>query len=293
MPPISGADNGGFAWLLTFRPRPENFTDDLVDAVTEFITTKLDADWHWVVKEKGNHLHAAIFLHKPQQRPNIITKFIGDPRYKTSYAPLRHWSDEEKKNFSRYDRERKTGAVINMTTLGAVASYLSGEFDSKLGDDFEVISQKLPPAEDISELEQYLPAVDGLKRKRQISVWYAQQEEYFNNAKKERTIPEITDAPLSERTLVYFLQHRMWVARDMENLADQRILQQKARALLGYMQKVATGRYTDPKLKTYEDADQEPCTRCHHCSNMDAEQIKLRRRGKCLNCKRPYEDCHC
>ena len=301
MPPISGADNGGFAWMLTFRPRPENFTDQLVDTVTSFIKDKLEPDWHLIVKERGNHLHAAIFLHKPTQRGNLIHKFIGDTRVRTSNAPLQHWDDSEKKNFSRYDRERKTGAVINMTTLGLIAEYLSGEFDSKLGDDFEVISEHLPDASDISELEEYLPAVDGLKKKRQISVWYSQMEECYKEAVKSKLkIPVgvhgdgekmyrcISEMRLVETTLVSLIQYRMWVVRDMDVIADDRIVQQRARALLGFIQQVAWGSYQDPARHTHEDG----CLPSHW-RDMGRTERRLWATDRCISCRRRVEDCRC
>ena len=238
MPPSASADNGGFAWMVTIRPREQNFSDQLVSNVKAYIENTLRPDWHLAVIEKGNHIHTAIFMHKPFQRSNFITNWLNNP--------LKGFDEDEKKNFRKYDRERKTGAVVNMTTLGIVAEYLSGEFDRKLGDDFEVLTEHLPAAEDISELEEYLPAVDGLKRKRHMSVWYAKQEEYYKTLKAEHPIPGITDSPLSEMSLLAMIQHRMYVERDMDIIADERILQQRVRALLAFMRREATGAYQDP-----------------------------------------------
>lgn len=230
MPPNASADNGGFAWLLTIRPRGEHFNDDLVQAVSKYVDT-LGADWHLIVMEKGNHLHCAVFLHEPQQRSNLITKFINNP--------LKGFDDDEKKNFRKYDRASKTGAVLNMTTLGMVAEYLSGDFDRKLEDEFEVISEHLPPAEDISELEEYLPAVDGLKRKRQVSVWFAKLAEDY---RKDRG-----DTTMTESEALSYIQYRMFVAKDMDIIADQRILRQKVRSFVPYFNGVVPDHYSDYK----------------------------------------------
>lgn len=91
-----------------------------------------------MVKEKSNHLHCAIFMHDAKQRSNVIATFLNNP--------LKHYDDDEKKNFRKYmyDRDKKTGAVINMTTLGMVADYMSGDHEGKEQDDFEVILDKLP-----------------------------------------------------------------------------------------------------------------------------------------------------
>ena len=149
-----------------------------------------------------------------------------------------------------------------MTSLFLISEYLSGEYYAKLGDEFEVLSEHLPPADDISELEEYLPAVDGLKRKRQLSVWYAQMEEYWyaQMAMKDSPLrdclyidPETQDPELNESNLLGLAQYRMWVARDMELISDERILQQKVRALLGFMKKEVTGRYEDRKRLTHQD----------------------------------------
>lgn len=230
MPPSASADNGGFAWMITIRPR--EYSMELESSVHEFITEGLNPTWWLGVREKGNHSHWAVFLDKGQQRSNLITRFLNNP--------LKGYDEAEAKNFRRYDKETKTAAVLNMTTLGMVAEYLSGEFDKKLDDEYEVISEHLPPPEDISELEEYLPAVDGLKRKRQISVWYATQKIAYDDRK--------FTLPATERSVLEFLNHRMYVWKDMDILADQRILKQKVRALVRYMNSDGTASYTDHQL---------------------------------------------
>lgn len=219
MPPATNADNGGFAWMLTIRPRGEHFTDELVESVQNYIVNKLQPDWHLIVKEKGNHLHCAVFLHDPKQRSNIITQFLNNP--------LKDYDDTEKKNFRKYDKEKKSGAVINMTTLGMVSDYLSGEFDGKEDDEYVVISEKLPDNDDISELEEYLPAVDGLKRKRQISVWYANLEAEYRQMHPNTEV-------MNEEEALRFIQYKMFTAKDMDIIADQCILRQKVRSFVPY-----------------------------------------------------------
>lgn len=235
MPPSASADNGGFAWFITIRPR--DYTDELEQAVITYITEKLKPDWHLGVREKGNHSHWTIFTNKGIQRSNLITQFLNNP--------LKGYTDDEKKLFRTYNRESKTGAVLNCTTLGVVAEYLSGEFDKKLDDDFEVISENLPAPEDISELEEYLPAVDGLKRKRQISVWYALQAQEY----KERDMPKL----VTEETVLSFLNHRMYVWKDMDILADQKKLKEKVRCLVRYMNEDGSATYNDRQLLDEDD----------------------------------------
>lgn len=232
MPPKTSADNGGFAWFVTIRPKPEHFNEQLEDDVIKYVETKLKPDWWLLVKEKGNHLHCAVFMHDPEQRSNFVTKWLNNP--------LKNYEDEEKKNFRRYDREKKSGAVLQMTTLGTVVEYLSGDYGDKAEDEFEVLSEKLPPVEDISELEEYLPAVNGLKRKRQMSVWYAELEEDF----KEKH-PDIT--VMTEALALRYVQRRMFCLRDMEVMADQRILRQKLRSFVSYFNQEVSGFYTDYK----------------------------------------------
>ena len=229
MPPATTADNGGFAFMVTVRPR--EYDEQVEAAMLEYIDGKVD---HFLaVREKGNHSHWALFFHKGVQRSNLITMLLR--------GPLKSYFDEdEAKLFRRYDRERKTGAVINMTTLGIVAQYLSGEFDKKEFDEFLVIDEKLPSSEDISELEEYLPAVDGLKRKRQVSVWYAQQAEKY----KLKDMP----MPATERTVLQFLNTRMYVDKDIDILADQRILKQKTVALVRYINEDGSATYNDGHL---------------------------------------------
>lgn len=283
MAPSASADNGGFAWLVTIRPRPEHFTDELIDAVKAYLE-KIKPDWHLCVIEKGNHIHAAVFMHKPDQRSNFITKWLN--------GPLKDWDDAEKKNFRRYDRENKTGAVLNMTTLGIVAEYLSGEYKDKINDEFEVLSEHLPAAEDISELEEYLPAVDGLKRKRQMSVWYAQMEEEFYKLKKDSPIPGITDQGIHESSILKFVQHKMYVARDMDVIADERILQQKVRALVAYMSSTATGRYQDPGRNNSDQLLEQYMEKLSR-QDMPDWMKRRERKGACLNCGKMPEACHC
>ena len=237
MPPNASADNGGFAFSITVRPRAEHFTDELVDTFCEYVETTMGADWYLIVKEKGNHLHAAVFLHEPQQRSNFITKLLNNP--------LRVYDEDEKRNFRKYDRTSKTGAVINLTSLGFVAEYLSGEFDRKLDDEFEVLKEHLPPATDISELEEYLPAVDGLKRKRQISVWYAKLAEDY---RKDR--PDSHEEMTEDEALDY-IQYRMFVVKDMDIIADQRILRMKVRSFVPYFNGKVPNIYLDYPRDTF------------------------------------------
>ena len=227
MPPSASADNGGFAFLVTVRPREYDL--DLEEKVRKYVLEKLKPDWHLGVREKDNHSHWTLFFNKGYQRSNLITMFLNNP--------LKGYDDAEKKNFRHYNREAKTGAVFNCTTLGIVSEYLSGECDKKLDDDFHVVSENLPQSDDISELEEYLPAVDGLKRKRQISVWYALQEEEY--VKQELPVP--TD----EETILGFLNKRMYETRDMDVLADQKKLKEKVRALVKYVNKDASATYND------------------------------------------------
>ena len=80
-----------------------------------------------------------------------------------------------------------------------------------------------------------------------ISPWYRDQEECFLKMKAEAPIEGITDAPISEKTILAFLQFRMYVVRDMDVISDKRILQQKVRALAAFMLKRADGMYQDPR----------------------------------------------
>lgn len=235
MPPSASADNGGFAYLITIRPRGETFTEDLVDDVRKYVETKVGADWHLIVKEKGNHLHCAVFLHEPQQRSNLATKWLNNP--------LKDYDEKEARNFRRYDNINKTGAVLNMTTLGTVSEYLSGEFDRKLDDEFEVISEHLPPATDISELEEYLPAVNGLKRKRQTNVWLAKLAEDYRKDRGE--------AVMTEALALNYVQYRFFVSKDMEIIFDQRILRQKLRSFVPFFNGVVLDYYTDYKQSVF------------------------------------------
>jgi len=223
--------------MVTIRPKAENFTEDLVLSVKDYIVDKWQPDWHLIAMEKGNHLHCAMFLHEPQQRSNVITKFLNNP--------LKAYDDDEKKNFRRFDRASKTGAVLQLTTLGIVAEYLSGEFERKLEDEFEIISERLP--EDISELEEYLPAVNGLKRKRQVSVWYSTLEAEFRAARPDVEV-------ITEADALLFVQTKMFVSRDMDIIADQRILRQKIRSFVPYFNKEAIGYYTDYSRSTFPNS---------------------------------------
>lgn len=227
MPPATTADNGGFAFLVTIRPR--DYSLELEEKVKKYILEKVQPDWHLGVREKSNHSHWTLFLHDGEQRSNLITKFLNNP--------LKDLADDEKSLFRRYDRNLKTGAVVNLTTLGAVAEYLSGEFDKKIDDDFEVISEKLPEPDDISELEEYLPATNGLKRKRQCSVWYACAAEKYKGPK-----------PCAESDVLGYLNTRMYVEKDLDIIPDMRILKQKTVALVRYINSEGSPTYNDATL---------------------------------------------
>ena len=78
MPPNASADNGGFAWFVTVRPRPEHFTDELIADVKKYIQ-KIRPDWHIAVIEKGSHIHVTYFMHEPAQRSNVVTNWLNNP----------------------------------------------------------------------------------------------------------------------------------------------------------------------------------------------------------------------
>lgn len=248
MPPSSTAVGGGFAFQITVRPRAEHFTDDLVDAFCDYVENKMGCDFHLIVKEKDNHLHAAVFLHEPQQRSNLITKLLNNP--------LRGYDEDEQRNFRRLTKSGGStkGAVTQMYNTGMVVNYLSGEHEGKEDDAYEVLSSNLPDDDDISELEEYLPAAGGLKKSQQITSWCAKMEAHFRE--KHPDVEEMT-----EKIALVFVQTRMFVTRDMDIIYDQKVLRQKIRAFVPYFNKKAPGYYLDYKAEVLPT--EHPCPWMH------------------------------
>ncbi len=237
MPPSASADNGGFAWFTTFRPR--EYTEERRDKFVNYVENLEGLDWHWIVEEKGNHIHCVTFMHTGWQRSNWITGFLGPKEAKKSNAPLFSLDDDEKANFRRAPKEGK-GAVKNCTSIEVIREYLSGEYARKVDDEFQVLSENLPDEDDIAELETYLPRVDGLKRKRICSQWYAMQAEHMTAAK----IPK----PCTERQVLGFINNRMYVKKDIDIIADQKLLKQKVVALVKYYNEDDSPKYNDMTL---------------------------------------------
>lgn len=229
MPPATSADNGSFAYLITIRPRAGNYTRERVNNVLSWLEQSKEQkkvniipDWIFAVEEESNHAHICVFLHYPYQRGNLVKELLKHPL---------QWMDhDEAKNFSSYNRLTNQAACKSITSVEVVASYLSGgaHYAAKEDRPFEVLLAQLPEDGDISALEEYLPAVDGLKRKRQISVWYAEQERLLQAegvATSAITLPEIHT----------YLARRMFKDRDMEICVDPRILRQRINGLYAYM----------------------------------------------------------
>lgn len=231
MPPDPAFHGGCNAFVVTVRPREEHFSDELVDSVRTYVETKIGADWHLIVKEKGNHLHCAVFLHEPQQRSNFATKWLNNP--------LRDYDEQERRNFRKWDNARNTSAIKGMTSLHMVTEYLSGQYEGKEDDDFEVVSENLPSSDDISELEEYLPAVNGLKKdKDNIRSWCGKMEPLFREKHPDVEV-------MTEALALMFIQTKMFVDRDMDIIYDQRILRQKVRSFVPFFNKNAPGYYLD------------------------------------------------
>ena len=269
MPPSSTADNGGFAWFVTLRPRAETYTKPLRDRFVRHILESLKPDWHWIVEEKSNHVHAAFFLHDGQQRSNLVTGFLGKATAKRSDAPLFLLDEQEKANFRRFTKDGKA-AVKNLTTVQCITEYLSGEYARKVDDDFLVLSENLPDDEDISELEEYLPCVDGLKRKRQRSPWYHQAEAAYFEFRKAH--PAEYPFPTDERHVLRFVNKSMYATRTMDVIADQKILKARVVALVKFINMYEGDEYNDITLL---DCESQLKGRKKHKAIMDSQRFNV------------------
>lgn len=229
MPPIG--DNGIFAFFITIRPRIEEFTDSFVKSTVSYVLSLPDLEYNFIVQEGHgddyDHLHLVLFFAKGKKRENLCAMIAN--------SCLKECTPETVRNFKKW-RTDGSASVKAATSLDLITSYLSGEHSSKLGDPNTVLSNNLPE-EDLSSLEQYLPAVDGLKKKRNISIWYAQQKKYF--------LDDYPDVPISEATVLMFLKRRMFTTKDMDVISDPRILRQKCRALVSYMTNDEDPTYSD------------------------------------------------
>lgn len=147
-------EGGCYAFFATFRPR-DGITDATIGRLVQR-APELCSYWFIVEEKEGveRHAHAVLFPKKPQQRSNLITMLTR--------TVISDWTADEKKNFRRWDKQRKTGAVKTVTHLECITDYLDGTRASKSEDKYAIIDQKLPS--DLGQLEKYLPDVGKLKK---------------------------------------------------------------------------------------------------------------------------------
>lgn len=169
---------GSFAFFATFRPRG-GITDEVINRLIAYMP--IICRYWTIVEEKvgeERHVHVCLFLHKAQQRSNIVTMLTRRIIY--------DWDDDEKKNFRRWCRNLGTGAVKVLTNLEVITSYLSGEYARKSEDYFAIVDRKLP--EDLSELESFVPQVGALLRPKNMKnvTLLRQLQEHLNWPSREK-----------------------------------------------------------------------------------------------------------
>jgi len=156
------SDGGCLAYFATFRP-VHGITTETLQRVTTCIRSNC-VYWFIVTEKSGHerHAHAVLFPKKAHQRSNLIGLITRQCLY--------DWTEPEQKNFRRWDRTTKTGAVKTCTHLEVITDYLDGTRLSKSKDPYEIVDQFLP--DDLSLLEKYMPDVGTLKRPK--NVWCTQ-----------------------------------------------------------------------------------------------------------------------
>lgn len=156
---MSQFDEGGcYSFFATFRP-VHGISSETIRRICKYAHTSC-AYWFIVAEKEAHekHVHAVLFPKKSQQRSNIITNL-------TRHC-ISDWTDAEQKNFRRWDKVTKTGAVKVVTHLEVITDYLDGTRVKKCNDPFEIVDQFLP--DDLAVLEKYIPNVGALARKKNI-----------------------------------------------------------------------------------------------------------------------------
>lgn len=144
------------------RQHPKCVGDDDLRNLHNYL--RAHATYWLVVEEKlapETHFHIVELTNKEQQRSNYITTF--------QKWCMAEWSDIERSNHRSYNRSRKSGAVLQVTSLHVITDYLDGTRESKGGDHFKVLLDNLP--EDLSVLEEFIPDVGGIKQ-RKVNLRY-------------------------------------------------------------------------------------------------------------------------
>jgi hypothetical protein len=221
--PSASAGNGGFAYFVTVRPRGGVRPGSHLEKLVINYTREICANGYYIIvaeeEDEERNLHVACFTDKPYQRFNFIRGYLRNALFS--------FDDDEKRNFSQYDRNKKNGCVVTMTSLGCIENYIDSTYGAKRGDSYQLLAEYLPDAECTEVLKNFLPAVDGLKRKHQISVWYLEQEKKYH----ELNLPK----PATMYTVSAMLERRMFKDRDMEIISNLKVYREKCHALVCFI----------------------------------------------------------
>lgn len=221
------------SFALTIRPK-DGLTDRQADAL---ITFGKKHDYHLIGLEKEGterHAHLGIFQEKPRAKCNVENRLLSMPAFQSL-------SPQEVKVFRK-------GTKI-MYNSDYIMGYI-GNPDKE--DDYYELSRHLP--DDIDDLEPYYPPPGDTSAKRPVSIWYTTRASGYEGPK-----------PATESSVLSYIKRLMFVDLSIEIIADQRVLQQKVRALVALINADDSPTYLDPNRSTDEEHRRELKTRCGAC----------------------------
>lgn len=168
----------GNSFFFTINPRDgvDNAPRDIADTLIAKILG--DSFYHVLVREKEglrSHYHFVIFMR---------TRIVDQSNYKRSYgqarkSPLHYmYEDSPVPKDSEWHNFMHNGCVKQPYNTDIITEYLSGHFEAKADDPFEMLSAHLPS--DLDHLSPWLsdPALLG-RSKPVLNAWYVQYEKLF------------------------------------------------------------------------------------------------------------------
>lgn len=221
------------AWALTVRPK-DGLTDTMLQAIDKFAHR---CKYHLLGVEKegtDKHAHLGIFLDKPSTKSNICNRLLAAPALKCLA--------------SAEVKVLRAGVKI-MYNSDYIFGYIGNE---DKGDAYTEVSRSLP--DDIGELESFYPPPGDTSAKKPVSIWYATRAAAYDGP-----------TPATEVSVLRHLMTLMFSEKTIEVIADQRILQQKCRALKAYINSYTDPTYLDPRMSTDVEHRVEQSLRCGQC----------------------------
>ena len=231
----------GYAFMHTCRPR-DGIDNAPMDVVDHLITKLEGYTYHLLVKEKeglSSHLHWIVF--HSQRITDVSNYKRGYGQAMTSPLHFMYHESPVPKGTEWYNFMHNCTKQLYNTD--PITEYLSGHFDKKKDDHFEILSAYLPEVKDLSP---YLtdPATLG-KPAPVLNAWYKEYEKLFLDDH-----PDFDPASgVSELYLSQWYNTGVYVQRRFPVITPMRAWKEKIKTLQRFLNK-----YDGPGYGSFDSA---------------------------------------